>query len=94
MTSLQGHVCTTYHDLVDTFGMPTYLDTSDDGKVTTEWEITGVDMFGNYTPITIYDWKEYDGGEMARSGLKYEWHVGGKDRSAVNYVLECLQGIV
>jgi len=89
-TSLQGHVPATYQRLVEVFGEPTYLDPSDDGKVNTEWELTGYNLFGDPMPVTIYDWKEYDGGQRSRSGLKYEWHIGGTDRTAVNYVLEML----
>lgn len=89
-TSLQGHIAATYQELVDVFGEPTYLDPSEDGKVNTEWELTGFDMFGDRMPVTIYDWKEYDGGERSRSGLKYEWHIGGTKREAVNFVMEKL----
>lgn len=89
-TCLQGHISATYQELIDIFGEPTYLDSSADGKVTTEWELSGENLFGDSMPITIYDWKEYDGGERSRSGLKYEWHVGGTERSAVTYILDKL----
>jgi len=80
-TSLQGYVSATYQQLVEILGQPTYSNPSADGKVNTEWE-----LMSEYGPVTIYDWKDYDGGELSRSGVKYQWHVGGKNMQALFYV--------
>ena len=86
MTSLQGYVKATYDELVEVFGEPTFqcswdYQTGGDGKVETEWEFTEDD-----TPVTIYDWKEYDNGSRSRSGFAYRWHIGGRSREAVDIV--------
>lgn len=74
MTSLQGYVEATYDELLEAFGEPAHYDDSDN-KVTTEFTI-----FTEDGPIFLYDWKEYDRGEKCRSGLPYDWHVGGRNR--------------
>ena len=85
MTSLQGYYVATYDQLVSIFGEPTYNTTSGDDKVDAEWDL----IFWHEAPtvrtmaVTIYNWKDYDGGARARSGDKYEWHIGGHDRHAV-----------
>lgn len=81
MTSLQGYVEASFDELVEAFGEPTYTEPSGDGKVETEWEIMDDD-----TVCTIYDWKEYDNGARSRSGLAYRWHIGGRNREAVDVV--------
>jgi len=30
--------------------------------------------------VTIYNWKDYDGGQRATSDPQYEWHIGGRNR--------------
>ena len=82
MTSLQGKFRATYQELINVFGEPTWTEPSADDKVNTEWEFND-DEIG---PITIYDWKDYDGGARSRSGESYEWHVGGKCLMALFYV--------
>jgi hypothetical protein len=86
MTSLQGYVKATYDQLVEVFGEPDYLEPSADGKVDTEWY--WVDE--QYGPVTVYDWKQFDGGATSRSGNPYRWHIGGSNRSAVDVVANAL----
>lgn len=80
-TSLQGYLNASYDDLVLAFGKPTFDETSADNKVDIEWclEIYEND---NEDPIqvTIYNWKDYDGGLRAISDPQYEWHIGGRNR--------------
>jgi hypothetical protein len=84
MTSLQGYYVATYDELVSVFGEPTYNTTSGDDKVDVEWDLEFWDACTDSTVVaTIYNWKDYDGGVRARSGVKYEWHIGGTGRNAV-----------
>jgi hypothetical protein len=81
-TSLKGFVKTTYADLVEKFGEPTY--TSGD-KTTAEWNLEfRVDEDGvtEYITATIYDWKK-----CTTPMGEYEWHVGGYNMDAL-YVIE------
>ena len=80
-TSLQGYVVTTFKELVNTFGAPTYGETSGDGKVSCEWCL----QFSDGTVATIYDYKE-DATPMG----EYSWHIGGQSIDSVNRVLECV----
>lgn len=90
MTSLQGYIKASYDELVEEFGSPDYFvsrglscDTSlSDDKVETEWELYD----DEHGMVTIYDWKEYDGGATSRSGQLYRWHIGGANRKAVELV--------
>ena len=68
MSSLLGYISTTYNELVNSFGNPTNIGSSDD-KVTAEWIL----KVGNKV-ITIYDYKE----KGTPKGY-YNWHVGGHD---------------
>ena len=88
MTSLQGYIEATYGELVAVFGDPTYLREVGDveDKINTEWEFSGYNWYGEETPITIYDWKDYDGGFASRSGETYRWHIGGTEGCAVEIV--------
>lgn len=86
MTSLQGYVEATIHQLKEVFGDPTYDETSGDDKVDVEWNL----RFDDGTVATIYNWKDYDGGQRVRSGVEYHWHIGGKNQIAVANVLEVL----
>ena len=70
MTSLCGYVTTTYADLVKAFGEP--LNGGD--KTNSEWII----KFADGQVATIYDWKEPE----TPFGV-YDWHIGGKDSSAL-----------
>ena len=80
-TSLQGYVVTTFKELVNTFGAPTYGETSGDGKTTCEWCLE----FSDGTVATIYDYKE-DATPMG----EYSWHIGGTSIESVNRVLEVI----
>jgi hypothetical protein len=81
-TSLQGYLVASYDDLVHAFGPPTYDDTSGDNKVDIEWVLTVQDAtYEDETFIvTIYNWKDYDGGIEATSNPQYEWHIGAKSK--------------
>lgn len=78
-TSLQGYLNASYDDLVHAFGKPTYDETSADNKVDIEWCL---EIYENNDEdpiqVTIYNWKDYDGGLRAISDPNYEWHVGGR----------------
>ena len=89
-TSLKGYVNTTYDDLVDRFGEPTY---TNGDKITAEWalefKVLDEDAEDNddfdYVTATIYDWKE-----TATPMGKYNWHIGGFDSRAVEAVEKAL----
>lgn len=72
-TSYKGGIIdTTYQDLVDAFGEPTFPEPSGDDKVQKEWVFK--DSQGNI--FTIYDWKTYD---VHTTMTRLEvWHIGGK----------------
>ena len=82
MASLQGYVKATYDEIVEALGEPTYDTPSGDGKVETEWRWED----SEYGVVTIYDWKEFDGGATSRSGMSYRWHIGGNSGYAVDVV--------
>lgn len=82
-TSLQGYIGTTLETLTDIFGQPQSWDEGD--KVTTEWTI----VFDDGTIATIYDWKRYELGAPALDEM-YEWHIGGVNKTAVEYVTAVL----
>ena len=79
MTSLQGYITTDYATLVATFGEG--LGGGD--KTTQEWIIVGEDG----TVETVYDWKEYE----TPMG-QYQWHIGGKNKQAIQLVQDALKG--
>ena len=54
-TSLSCYINTTYKQLIETLGEPTWDEASGDDKVQKEWVI---EYKGNI--FTIYDWKTYD----------------------------------
>lgn len=89
-TSLQGYLEATYEELVAVFGMPTR--TFGD-KTTCEWDIefrvmTPDETDFDYVVATIYDWK------MAPTvNSKYRWHIGGRNRQAVDCVEQVMQGV-
>lgn len=71
-TSLKGYLYTTYNELVELLGEPTYLpEDSGDGKVNFEWVVEFNDEI-----FTIYDWKTYDP-EYSMNELD-QWNIGGK----------------
>lgn len=71
-TSLSGNIYTTYSELVNALGDPTYSTPSGDNKVQKEWVFK--DKNGN--GFTIYDWKTYDV-EYTTSALA-TWNIGSK----------------
>lgn len=76
-TSLQGHIVTTYGELVEKFGEPN----KGGDKTTVEWRLD----FEDGTIATIYDWKY---GETPMH--KTEWNIGGKNSDAVFRVYEVM----
>lgn len=85
MGSLQGYVTSDYDTLVKAFGKPDFGPNGDlDGKVTCEWELQLDGL-----QVRIYDWKL---GSTPKG--KYDWHVGGDSRFAVQAVLDALQAPV
>jgi hypothetical protein len=80
-TSLRGNIHnTTYNELVELFGEPTYDWGSDGDKVQVEWVI----RFKDGTIATIYDWKCYD---IPVENIT-EWNIGGKDPYAVDRIMD------
>jgi hypothetical protein len=88
-TSLQGYITASYADLVEVFGEPQSTETSGDGKVDIEWELQVEDYdFNSISPLTIYNWKDYDGGNAAKTQSNYRWHIGGDRVIVAAYVQE------
>ena len=77
-TCLQGYIKTTYDELVNVFGEPTTLRGD---KVNVEWTIKFLDG----TVATIYDWKLSE----TPMGV-YDWHIGGFNQRAVEFVTNCM----
>lgn len=94
-TSLQGYMNASYDSLVEAFGEPQYTETSGDGKVDIEWnlKITEKD-FGESHDVTIYNWKDYDGGLTARTEQDYNWHIGGRTSLASVYIKEAFEELM
>jgi len=87
MTSLQGEILTSYDELVRVFGEPEIgPDDDPSDKVTCEWALE----FEDGTIATIYDWKVY--GPTPRG--KYDWHIGGRNKLAVQRVREAINDLV
>lgn len=63
-------ITATYNQLVKVFGEPTW-DYSDDGKVSSEWELELEDG----TVFTIYDWKE-NIPPCTLPDTSFTWHIG------------------
>tara|TARA_B100001287_G_C22488665_1_gene437920 strand:- start:358 stop:684 length:327 start_codon:yes stop_codon:yes gene_type:complete len=88
-TSYQGIVTTTYDELVNKFGDPTYTDASPYEKVNAQWSLEFKVPFTDDTEIedfetvtaTIYNWKV---GYIPTD--EYEWHIGGFDFESVDLV--------
>lgn len=88
-TCLQGELTASYEDLVDCFGEPQYTETSGDGKVDVEWNLTITEPdFNEEHSVTIYNWKDYDGGLECKTNPRYEWHIGGHNALASVYLKE------
>lgn len=79
-SSLSGKIYTTYDQLVEAFGAPTFMDYNPDEKIQVEWVllIDGI-------VATIYNWKlgyvPYD---------LYDWHIGGFNKGEVEAVQAAL----
>ena len=93
MMSLKGYVIATYDQLVATLGEPDYVSDGPDNtaaecygddKVETEWEF----ISGEVGRVSIYDWKQYDGGRTSRNGETYRWHIGGTSSFAVDELID------
>ena len=65
-TSLQGYITATYAELVRSLRRTnTHINfAAGDGKVDIEWELQVEDhrLTMQSRPLTIYNWKDYDGG--------------------------------
>jgi len=86
-TCRQGHINTTYSELVKVFGEPNCV--GDGGfKVSIEWSIE----FSDGTTATIYDWKlsESERSDVRRGVRKYQFHIGGFNSNAVARVHEAM----
>lgn len=79
-----GTVETRYDTLVKVFGDPVMYDGIDE-KTTVQWNLE----FSDGTIATIYDWKT-----EATPLEMYEWHVGGKDCTALTRVLETIDKVL
>ena len=85
-TSYQRVVKTTFDELVNKFGDPTYTDASPYEKVNAQWSLQfdvptedGEDY--ELVTATIYNWKD---GYIPTDD--YEWHIGGFDFDSVDLV--------
>lgn len=76
---LQGYVETTFAKLEKVFG-PSQ---GEGDKTTQNWVLE----FEDGTIATIYDWKTY-----STPKGRFEWHVGGFDKKAVELVEQAIQG--
>ena len=86
-TSLQGYIKASYADIVKVFGHPSSTETSGDQKVDLEWQLQIDDKdFNTIRPFTIYNWKDYDGGNAAKTQSNYRWHIGGDRVIVAAYV--------
>lgn len=95
-TSLQGTVNATYSTLENLFGKPTFTTGDPYEKTQMEWVIDGkvyfTDQWGDkdfeYIKATVYNWKT--GGSTPTD--EYQWHVGGHDYEAVDFVDAIIKG--
>jgi hypothetical protein len=83
-TSLRGKIKTTYGELVEKFGPPTF---KGGDKTTAEWNLDFYvedNEYGeeDYVTATIYDWK------MDSTPIgEHDWHIGGvRGKNAVDAV--------
>ncbi len=77
-TSLQGYINATYDQLVERFGQPE----GGGDKTTVEWML----QFEDGTVATIYDWKVDE-----TPTYMYNWHIGGKNNTAVTRVTQAFK---
>jgi hypothetical protein len=85
-TSHIGYIKTTYANLVDKLGEPTYTGYEED-KVQAEWVLSFTSKDGREIIATIYDWKQYEQGIPTD---EYAWHVGGRSTDAIIAVSDLL----
>ena len=85
-TSFQGEIDVSYDVLVNTFGKPT----GNDGyKIDAEWNIITPDGFA-----TIYNYKtgkNYLGKEGLSIKEIRDWHIGGKTKDVIPWILLALE---
>ena len=75
-THFQGTVKTTFDELVEVFGEPTFTDASPYEKVNAEWTVQAKDKDNwkmGYIPTEEYD-----------------WHIGGYDYNALSVATDIL----
>lgn len=89
-TSLMGTVRTTYYNLVEVLGEPTYTEANPYEKVACEWTIDAKvededDFY--YKPLSVYCWKT---GRIPTE--QYDWHIGGNDYQAVEIAEKIING--
>jgi len=87
MSSLQGHIKTTYDKLVELFGKPTYSDADPYEKVNAEWTVQTENEDGDIVKFSIYNWKT---GSVPTE--EYNWHIGGYGFDAVDAAYEVING--
>jgi major membrane immunogen (membrane-anchored lipoprotein) len=90
-TSLQGYINCTYDDLTATLGYP-LEDGFDDYKSDAEWTIE----FDDGTVATVYNYKNgknYLGDEGTDVCYIEQWHIGGRDETAVQKVQDLINGV-
>jgi hypothetical protein len=76
---LQGTILTTYDQIVQRLGHPSYgPDDTEGDKVSAEWIL----QFPNGVLASLYDWKEY--GVTPKD--RYLWHIGGCTPEVVKLV--------
>ena len=82
-TCYLGVIKTTYDQLVDIFGEPTFTDANPHEKVNAEWTVQAKDK--DNTVFTVYNWKD---GFIPTD--KYDWHIGGYDYNALSVATDIL----
>jgi hypothetical protein len=87
MSSLKGEIKTTYLELCELFGKPTYTDADPYEKVNAEWKIQAETTEGETVKFSIYNWKT---GCIPTE--EYEWHIGGFGYDAVEAAYELING--
>ena len=87
MSSLQGHLKTTYDKLVELFGKPTYSDADPYENVNAEWTVATEHEDGDTVKFSIYNWKT---GSIPTE--EYDWHIGGYGFDAVDAAYEIING--
>tara|TARA_R110001592_G_scaffold355843_1_gene656945 strand:+ start:646 stop:990 length:345 start_codon:yes stop_codon:yes gene_type:complete len=93
-TSLQGTIKTTFLELCEVFGKPTYTDADPYEKVNAEWTVQARTLSSwaddeedaESSVFTIYNWKM---GYIPTE--EYDWHIGGKSYEAVDIATTILK---